>query len=67
MIAAVGVGALDDWSDAARFVSFDPPVVPDPTRRAIYDDAYENWRRLGTAVAPISHAMARRPRRDFDK
>jgi len=67
VIAAVGVGALDDWSDAARFVSFDPPVVPDPTRRAIYDDAYENWRRLGTAVAPISHAMARSPRRGFDK
>jgi len=62
VIAAVGVGALDDWSDAARFVSFDPPVVPDPSRRAIYDDAYANWRRLGTAVAPISHAMARRPR-----
>ena len=62
VIAAVGVGALDDWSDAARFVSFDPPVVPDPTRRAVYDDAYANWRRLGTAVAPISHALARSPR-----
>ena len=30
VIAAIGVGALDDWSDAARFVSLDPPVVPDP-------------------------------------
>jgi len=67
VIAAIGVGALDDWSDAARFVSFDAPVVPDSTRRAVYDDAYANWRRLGTAVAPISHAMARSPRRDVDK
>jgi xylulokinase len=62
VIAAIGVGALDDWSDAARFVSSDPPVVPDPTRRAVYDDAYRNWRDLGAAVAPISHAMASRAR-----
>jgi xylulokinase len=59
VIAAIGVGALDDWSDAARFIALDPPVVPDPTRRTIYDDAYQNWRDLGAAVMPISHAMAR--------
>jgi xylulokinase len=62
VIAAIGVGALDDWSDAARFVSLDPPVVPDPARRAAYDDAYPMWRDLGTATAPISHAMASRTR-----
>jgi xylulokinase len=59
VIAAIGVGALDDWSDAARFIALDPPVVPDPTRRTVYDDAYQNWRDLGAAVMPISHAMAR--------
>jgi xylulokinase len=62
VIAAIGVGALDDWSDAARFVALDPPVVPDPARRSAYDDAYRTWRDLGTAVAPISHALARRSR-----
>ncbi|MBB5160434.1 FGGY-family carbohydrate kinase [Mycobacterium sp. AZCC_0083] len=62
IIAAIGVGALDDWSDAARFVSLDPPVVPDRARRAAYDDAYPMWRDLGTATAPISHAMASRTR-----
>jgi len=62
VIAAIGVGALDDWSDAARFVSLDPPVVPNPARRAAYDDAYPMWRDLGTATAPISHAMASRTR-----
>jgi xylulokinase len=67
VIAAIGVGALDDWSDAARFVAFDPPVVPDPTRRSVYDDAYRNWRDLGAAVAPISHAMARSAREGSDK
>lgn len=62
VIAAIGIGALDDWSDAARFVTYGPPVVPDPARRAVYDDAYQNWRDLGTAVAPISHLLARRAR-----
>ncbi|HYO01671.1 MAG TPA: FGGY-family carbohydrate kinase [Mycobacterium sp.] len=67
VIAAIGVGALDDWSDAARFVALDPPVVPDPTRRAVYDDAYRNWRDLGSAVTPISHAMARSDREQTEK
>ncbi len=62
VIAAIGVGALDDWSDAAGFVTLDAPVVPNPGRRAAYDDAYQSWRALGAAVAPISHAMARRAR-----
>lgn len=67
VIAAIGVGALDDWSDAARFVTLDPPVVPDPSLRAVYDDAYQNWRDLGSAVTPISHAMARSSRQVTDK
>jgi xylulokinase len=62
VIAAIGVGALDGWSDTARFITLDPPVVPDAGRNAIYDDAYRNWRDLGAAVAPISHAMARSAR-----
>ncbi|MDT5068733.1 MAG: xylulokinase [Mycobacterium sp.] len=62
VIAAIGVGALDDWSDAARFVSLDPPVVPDPARRSAYDEAYPMWRDLGAATAPTSHAMASRTR-----
>ena len=62
VIAAIGVGALDDWSDAAKFVSLDPPVVPDPARRSAYDDAYPMWRDLGAATAPISHATASRAR-----
>ena len=62
VIAAIGIGALDDWSDAARFVALDPPVVPDPSRRSVYDDAYQIWRHLGDVVAPTSHALARRTR-----
>lgn len=62
-IAAIGIGALDTWSDVERFISLDAPVVPDASRRHVYDDAYQTWRRLGAALTPVSHAMARRPRR----
>jgi xylulokinase len=63
VIAAIGVGALDNWADATRFVSLQPPVVPDPSRRDLYDDAYQRWRELGDVIAPISHAIARSARR----
>ncbi|KGI68024.1 FGGY-family carbohydrate kinase [Mycolicibacterium rufum] len=62
VIAAVGVGALDDFADAARFITLDEPYVPDPTRRAAYDAAYATWRDLGAAMTPISHAIARNTR-----
>ncbi len=28
VIAAIGIGALDDWSDAGRFITLDAPYVP---------------------------------------
>ncbi|MBI3214536.1 MAG: FGGY-family carbohydrate kinase [Mycobacterium sp.] len=62
VIAAIGIGALDDWSDAARYIALDAPYVPDPTRAATYDTAYATWRELGAAMTPISHTLARAPR-----
>ena len=62
VIAAIGIGALDDWSDAARFITLDAPYAPDPARAAAYDDAYATWRELGTAMTPISHRLARTTR-----
>ncbi len=62
VIAAIGIGALDDWSDAARFIALDAPYTPDPARAAAYDDAYATWRELGTAMTPISHRLARTTR-----
>lgn len=62
VIAAIGVGALDDWSDAARFITLDTPYVPEPARRDAYDTAYATWRDLGAAMTPISHALARTTR-----
>jgi len=62
VIAAIGVGALDDWSDAARFITLDAPFIPDPARHEAYNAAYATWRELGTAMTPISHAIARNTR-----
>ncbi|MHA3023058.1 FGGY-family carbohydrate kinase [Mycobacterium sp. BMJ-28] len=62
VIAAIGIGALDDWSDAARFITLDEPYLPDPGRAAAYDEAYATWRDLGTAMTPISHRLARTSR-----
>jgi xylulokinase len=59
IIAAIGVGALDDWADASRFVTLGPAVSPDPQRRQIYDDAYARWRELGDVTTAVTHAIAR--------
>lgn len=62
VIAAIGIGALDDWSDATRFITLEAPFVPDPARRDAYDAAYATWRDLSAAMTPISHAIARTTR-----
>lgn len=62
VIAAIGIDALDDWSDAARFITLEAPFVPDPARRDTYDTAYATWRELGVAMTPLSHSIARNTR-----
>ncbi len=62
LIAAVGVGAISTWDDTKRFLRLGEPVVPDPAKVLIYGQAYQEWLALGSAVAPISHAIARRTR-----
>jgi len=62
VIAAIGVGELDDWSDADRFIAVEKPFVPDPARRDAYDAAYATWQELSAAMTPISHAIARTTR-----
>jgi len=62
LIGAVGTGALAGWADVSRFITLGDPVEPDPAHVARYDDAYQEWRALGDAVAPVSHSIARRTR-----
>lgn len=60
--AAMGVGALDSWVDAAGHLSYGEPVMADPERHETYGWAYELWLRLGAALEEISHELARRTR-----
>ncbi len=62
LIAAVGVGAISNWEDTKRFLRLGEPVVPDPAKVLIYGQANQEWLALGSAVAPISHSIARRTR-----
>ncbi len=62
MSAALAIGVIDSWGAASAYTRFSEPVLPDPGRAAIYDDAYEAWRELGTVLTPVSHRLAERNR-----
>ena len=62
LIAGIGVEAIDGWTDTKRFLTLGEAVRPDGGRAARYDEAYDQWRALGAAVTPISHAISGRTR-----
>ncbi|BCI53096.1 carbohydrate kinase [Mycolicibacterium litorale] len=60
VIAAVGVGALEDWDSAERFLTLGDPVEPDRRHVDRYSEAYAQWRTLGELLTPVSHQIARK-------
>ncbi|MDO8338540.1 MAG: FGGY family carbohydrate kinase [Microcella sp.] len=60
VIAAIGVGLLDAWTDVDRYISLGPTVHPDSAAAATYDAAYPEWRQLGAALEPFSHSLSRK-------
>ncbi|BBY16255.1 FGGY-family carbohydrate kinase [Mycolicibacterium litorale] len=60
VIAAIGVGALDDWDGAERFLTLGDAVEPDRRHVERYADAYAQWRALGDVLTPVSHQLARK-------
>ncbi|MFL0712460.1 MAG: FGGY-family carbohydrate kinase [Microcella pacifica] len=60
VIAAIGVGLIDEWTDVDRYVSLGPIVHPDPARVSQYDAAYREWRKLSVALTPFSHSLSRK-------
>jgi len=60
IIAGIGVGAIDQWTEVDRYVSVGPTISPNPSQIAGYDDAYREWRELGTALEPFSHSLSRK-------
>jgi xylulokinase len=45
-VAGMGVGALKDWSEIARYVAPGRSFAPDPARCADYDRKYRLWREV---------------------
>lgn len=60
ILAGIGAGSIGRDDPTSRFTKLGDPVIPDPVNVAIYNDTYEQWRALGDAAAPISHALAQR-------
>ncbi len=60
LVAAVGVGLLDDWAAGAALVRTGDPVEPDDALQDRYREAYQVYRAAGHALAPISHRLAAR-------
>ena len=58
--AAIGVGAISDWSEIERFVIPGDTVDPEPTLVERYDEAYALWREQKDVTATTMRALARR-------
>jgi xylulokinase len=54
-MAALGTGLTHDWTGAAALVRQATPVEPTPAHRAVYDQAYADYRQLYAALAPMFH------------
>jgi sugar (pentulose or hexulose) kinase len=54
-MAALGTGLTHDWTGAAALVRQAAPVEPTPAHRAVYDQAYADYRQLYAALAPMFH------------
>ena len=50
LLAAKGVGAVEDFDKINDWLSFDPPVVPEAERVRIYDAYYREWKALYEAL-----------------
>ncbi len=59
VVAAVGVGLLERWTDVDRFVRLGEPVEPDASAHAAMELGYGVYRELEAALRPLSHQLAR--------
>ena len=56
-LAAIGCGAVADWSGVTRFVGAGRTVEPNPAAAAAYDAGYALYRDLYTALRPLFPRM----------
>ena len=50
LLAAKGVGAVQDFEVINDWLTFDPPVSPDAERVKIYNEYYREWKGLYEAL-----------------
>ncbi len=58
MLAAHGVGLVDEDAMARGWVQPVPRAMPDPTRRAVYASVYEQYVAAYPALAGVMHGLA---------
>jgi xylulokinase len=63
IVAARGVGMLDDWQDIEEFHTLGAPVIPNSDHTEAYADAYRQWRSAADSLTDVSHHLARKARR----
>jgi sugar (pentulose or hexulose) kinase len=56
----MGVGALKDWSEIARYVTPGRSFAPDPRRHADYDRKYRLWREVYERLKTLYPELAAR-------
>lgn len=59
LAAGVGTRALAGWEVVRALVHLDDPIEPRLQYRERYEELYNLYRELGTALTPISHSLAR--------
>ena len=60
-VAGMGVGALTDWSEIARYVAPGRSFAPDRRRSAAYDRTYGLWRELYERLRTFYPELGLRP------
>lgn len=59
VIAAIGIGAISDWSFVVDYLDHGAPIAPNPKNRAVYNERFLQYKQLHAQTADISHALAR--------
>lgn len=58
--AGIGIGSISAWGSVGKLVRTGPAIEPRPAASAAYEEGYNLYLKLDTAIKPLSHALARR-------
>jgi len=61
-VAAVGSGALPDWTAATKYIALGRTITPRPDYAERYTEGYQMYLELQRVLTPFSHRLAARGR-----